>query len=301
MIAIIKNQFAKLAKHIPSYPNPDGRLELALIATLLLLVIVAPSLWYIKILVTILGIFGIVFKPWREKSLFWLALFTLLIFECYYLWHSQDNHKYLISYWCLAVGLAYSSSNAQKFLFNNARILIGLCFLLAVIAKLVSISYMDSTFFRETLMSDTRFRPVAVNVVGIDKEVFQQNAQTLSQLVNDQGPTKEVVEVNHPRKLTLAAWMMTVWTLIIEVLIAIAFLWKPTGWVSSCRNYLLCCFVLSTYAVANVIGFGWILAILGIAQLKDNEKHFAIVYFLLIVVLHVYRAPWSMLATTVQS
>jgi len=52
-----------------------------------------------------------------------------------------DNHKKLLTYWVLAFVLASlvpDESSRDRVLSINGRILLGLCFLFAVIAKLMS-------------------------------------------------------------------------------------------------------------------------------------------------------------------
>jgi hypothetical protein len=58
---------------------------------------------------------------------------------------------------------------------------------------------------------------------------------------------------------------------------------------------MLLLFVFSTYLVAPVIGFGWLMIILGVAQLDPAATRMRLVYLLSIVVLQAYKYPWSSL------
>ena len=87
--------------------------------------------------------------------LLWLGLASLTGIRVIADWPLSDNHAYLLSYWCLACGLAGLSDNPQRYLARNARWLIGLAFAWALLWKLLlSGDYSNGVFFRVTMLTD---------------------------------------------------------------------------------------------------------------------------------------------------
>jgi hypothetical protein len=64
----------------------------------------------------------------------------------------------------------------------------------------------------------------------------------------------------------LLARVSTLWNLLDQVLVALAFLASPTSRLGRTRDALLILFCFITYAVAPVAGFGWLLLAMGVVQ-----------------------------------
>lgn len=62
------------------------------------------------------------------------------------------------------------------------------------------------------------------------------------------------------------ALVLTWWTILIEAVVAVLFLWPEDRGPSRWRDPALLVFILTTYPVAPVIGFAWVLAAMGTAQ-----------------------------------
>ena len=107
--------------------------DLVLLLTLLLLLLHAPKDWYSYNPIVALVIAGIAFRQARESSTFWFAIASLLGSNVYFNWYSSDNHKYLEFYWTLALFgvLSLPAPRREGALALNARLLIGLCMVLA--------------------------------------------------------------------------------------------------------------------------------------------------------------------------
>jgi len=57
------------------------------------------------------------------------------------------------------------------------------------------------------------------------------------------------------------------------------------------RDPCLLLFLATTYAVATVVGFGWVLAGMGLAQSASRLPYVAV-----LLLIEAYTAPWSSLA-----
>jgi hypothetical protein len=84
-------------------------------------------------------------------------------------WPLSDNHAYLLSYWCLALGLAFQFKD-QNLLIKNARYLVGLVFLLAALQKWTSPDYVNGVFFLSIFLLDERFEEFVVLFSSVSLE-----------------------------------------------------------------------------------------------------------------------------------
>ena len=84
---------------------------------------------------------------------------------------------------------------------------------------------------------------------------------------------------------------MTWWTVAIEGLIAVSFLARDRRGMAIVRNSLLLVFAISTYMIAPVRGFGWMLMLLGLAQCDERDRSFRPLYLAAIVVIQAYTLP----------
>jgi len=73
-------------------------------------------------------------------------------------WHSADNHKFLIGYWCLAFGCALRAEQREEALALAARWMVALVFGLAFVWKPTSGDYLDGSFFAYQLLIDRASR-----------------------------------------------------------------------------------------------------------------------------------------------
>ena len=109
----------------------------------LMLVLVKPGPpwpWPLVILSTTLGVAGVLAGELRRHPAFWFvmaAVFFSVNNVAY--WESSDNHKFLTSYWCLAIACSLCLTDRQAALATSGRILVGLVFLWATVWKATSV------------------------------------------------------------------------------------------------------------------------------------------------------------------
>ena len=86
---------------------------------------------------------------------------------------------------------------------------------------------------------------------------------------------------------------MTWWTVFLEGAVAVAFLWPLERGVSRGRDALLLLFCVTTYAVAPVEGFGWLLIAMGVAQCAPERRRTRLLYLAVFALVLFYRdVPW---------
>jgi hypothetical protein len=227
----------------------------------------------------------------------WIALTLLAVGRLASGWPTNDNHAYLLAYWCFAAALAALAADRDRILAWNGRALVGLTFLFATLWKLVlAPDFADGTFFRVSLVDDARFEAFAQLAGGIEREQLLE----LRALVTDHAdglfvPWEEEMPVP-PARLLAVADALTFATLAFEGALAIAFL-APLGWrVARARHALLALFCSTTYALAPVAGFGWLLLSMGIAQCEPERTRARIAYLIAFAVV-LFATRWPLLRT----
>ena len=273
------------------------RCEVLPLLTIVLLLIHAPEVWYLRTPLVLVCIAGIAFRRWLHQPSFWYVIATLLGTTIYLNWESADNHKYVITYWALTLCAAFSLPTPQQgaSLALSARWLLGLCMLLATLWKVVNPQYDDGGFFEYELIADERFAHFNALVTGVPLENLQQNCE-LRQLLHEghlRGAPRELVQLTTSPAVKTCAWFLTWWTVIVEGALAVLFLLPDSRRLAVGRNSLLLIFAATTYAVANVQGFGWMLMLLGIAQCEDRDRDFRLGYLAGFLLIQVYLFPVS--------
>jgi hypothetical protein len=60
---------------------------------------------------------------------------------------------------------------------------------------------------------------------------------------------------------------------------------------ATARNAALLFFAATTYFVAPVRGFGWMLMLLGMAHCRDDQRHLRLAYLAALVLIQAYTLP----------
>ncbi len=267
------------------------RLDLYAIMTLLLLLVYPSSFWYVRIPLTVLCVSAFVFGALRCDPRFWFVTAMVVIAGNYQNWFTVDNHKYLLGYWCLALFCCLLTEVPETTLALIARKLIAFSFLFALFWKIASRDFLDGTFFHYALLLDDRFRGVSEVLGGMTNELMEGNRTAYRALINFDSRI-DAVQLLFTRGITYLARIVTWWTLIIELVVAVSFLWPLGKSISRWRDFLLIIFILSTYSVAPVLGFGWTLIIMGLVQCESRYQYVRWPYMGAFVVLQIYNLPF---------
>ena len=218
---------------------------------------------------------GIVFGRFCRRAGYWSAM-TLILFARVILDTDQlDNHFYLSMYWSGALCLCLSLPREKQAvaLGENARWLLGLCMLFAVIWKILSPDYLSGAFFHFFLVADNRFHDLAKLVAGLTQADLDHNLSVFTEIQQPLiGLHGYVVDLRLPPGLRPLAVLLTWWTIVIEAVIALVFLLPSTREVMKARHLLLLVFAFSTYLVAPVKGFGVTLMLMGFANCPAEWK-----------------------------
>ena len=200
-------------------------------------------------------------------------------------WFRHEDHVYLAVYWCLALGLSRFSADPVPTLRTNARLLIGLCFTFAVIAKIRAPEFLDGTLFHYILLVDHRFRDaITTTVGGLDSQMVVDNARMLASL-NRWDAVGEVAVLHSPPAVRWVATLMTLGTVAIEGALAVVFLAPDRVFLARWRHTVLIGFCVAVYVVAPVVGFGCLFLGMGAAQCRLDQPRLRFAYVALYFVL----------------
>lgn len=268
-------------------------------ATLVVVLLATTGAWYVAAPVSVLAAAALVWPGLRDRPLLWWAIVGCLGAGVHQSWTQADNHQYLIIYWVLAVALSTGAVDPHRARALAARWLLAAVFTLATLWKLSNPGFVDGSFFEFTLLTDSRFAPVARLLGGGELGLLTAN-RTMFDVMESAGPGASVALLGRTPQIALVADVLTLWTLAIEAAVALAFLTPGALWLGRHRDHLLIAFTATTYLAAPVLGFGWILLVLGLAQLRSTAGSLRLAYVATFVLVRLGSTPLvelSVLAT----
>ncbi len=267
--------------------------NLALRLTLLDILLRPIGNWFLQPVFLGVAAIGVLLPRQLRRLPLWIALTVLAALRVLLNWPMADNHAYLLCYWCLAVVLALVSHDTRACLAFNGRLLVGLAFALATLWKvLLSADYLDGRFFRVLMLTDPRFAGFARLAGGLAPDLLESLRGFVTQHVDGQF----VAGFDAPQEPARFLWLahcMTWWTVLLEGAVAVVFLWPLERGVSRGRDALLLLFCVTTYAVAPIEGFGWLLIAMGVAQCAPERRRTRLLYLAVFALILFYRdVPW---------
>lgn len=283
--------WSEIIERIRNFP----RWDLALIMTQLLLILAGPSYWYAKVPLNMLAVAGLILPSARRSRTYWLSIATVMFAVNYLHFYTVDNHKHLLGYWCGAVYLALLSSEPERVLAVSARWLIALAFTFALFWKLYAPEFASGGFFQFALLLDERFRNLTEVVGGLRPDLYQINRAAVASL-HDQTNGALVVRLTTGPMIPGLARAMAWWTIGLEALVALAFLVPTRTRLARYRDIPLLVFVVSTYALAPVLGFGYLLIAMGLTQSPARGWSMRAMYVAAFVCMYANTTPWRLVA-----
>ena len=269
--------------------------DLSLSVTLCTFLLVPVGNYYIRPIILFISLIGLIFPGHLRNPTLWLSLTILTATRVVLDWPIADNHAYLLCYWCLAIFVALKIGQTSDCLITNSRLMIGLVFFFATLWKLVlSPDYTDGQFFRITMITDPRLEGFTRLVGGLTLEEINSLRNIIEPLVYNSNSQSTSISIENLAQFNLVATFASYWNILINSIIAVAFLWRMDRGISKYRDLLLILYCVVTYAVATVEGFGWLLIAMGISQCKPDRKTILLLYLVTFILILFYReVPWS--------
>ena len=276
-------------------PSDDGGVPDSVLTVTAIILLLRPlDVWWVAPFVLAAACLSLILRPVKRAPLTWVVLSALIAARIVIVWPLSDNHVYLLAYWCLAIGLALSAPRPAATLAASSRWLLGAAFALAVLWKAVlSPDYLDGRFFRVTLLTDERFADASLVFGGLSREQMATNRTFLEPLPEGAELLEPPPFVEPPRLRAFAA-IATWGGLVLEALIALFNLLPLAGRMQAARHVALLAFCATTYALAPVAGFGWLLASMGLAQCTPRQRTLRGAYVAVFVLILLYsEIPWT--------
>lgn len=206
----------------------------------------------------------------RRNPWFWLSVSAVWLTRMYLQFHHYEDHCFFVAYWCGALGLVQLGQGSEFVMRRSAALLIGTCFGFGFIWKVISPEFYDGSLFHFKLLFDYRFAEMVSQPIGGLSSLANGSNLDAYHAIRNLDPSGNQIAVSIPNRVTLLAHGMTYWTILIEGLLAAAFLFSgPIA--KKSRDLLLMFFMLTTYLIVPVMGFASIFTTLGIAQTRSDR------------------------------
>jgi hypothetical protein len=251
--------------------NEIDNLEASLKITLVLFVFsnwVTGDRWEYFTPVLILAALALVLPGFYKSKYLWYSVAFVFILKTISEWWFQDNHLFVNTYWAISIAFALSFKDVKKVLAANARVMIGLIFLFAIVWKFLSPDFISGSYFHFTFLTDIRFIEEATLFGDVSRSEIGSNIIKLNEFEN---ASIEQVTLTSSSRIKGLTRLVTWHTVVIELLLAILFLLPARLRLSRYRNYFLVGFVLTTYLAMPIHSFAWLIIAIGISQVRDDE------------------------------
>jgi hypothetical protein len=271
--------------------------------TLLVFLLRPPGEGTLRGLTWLVAGLALVVPPLARSAATWIALAGLVLARLVLEWPLSDNHIYLLGYWSLGLGLCLLVPSPFAAIAAMSRWLLGSAFLCAILWKaLLAPDFLDGRFFRVTLIADERFADLARTVGGLSDSQLDANRAALAALP----PGADVIDgpvLVEPPALRRLGLMLTWGGLLLEALVAAAFLSPRPAALHRGRHVALLTFAGVTYAIAPVAGFGWLLTAMGLAGCEPDRRALRLAYVAMFALVLAYAetalVPYGLSALSV--
>ena len=271
--------------------DEDGVADPVLKLTAIILLLRPFDVWWVAPFVLVAACLSLVLRAVRRAPVTWMIVSALVAIRIAVVWPLSDNHIYLLAYWCLAIGLALRHTPRRPLATSSHGCSCGIR--LAVLWKAVlSPDYVDGRFFRVTLLTDERFASASLVFGGLSRDQMAENRKFLEPLPEGAELLNPPAFVEPPR-LRVFASTATWGGLALEALLALLCLIPAEGRIRVARHAALLAFCATTYALAPVAGFGWLIATMGLAQCRPNQQPLRGPYIAVFLMILLYsEIPW---------
>lgn len=268
---------------------PDQRIDVVGGVTLVTLLLTSEPTWVIQAGVVSLASAAVIDRRLLRSAAYWFAILALYVVGVSRVALLIDNHEWLLGYWVFALGISRVGTAPLGSLATSARLLIGLAFAFATLWKVATPDYVSGNAFHSFLLFDTRFVGVGPALSDLTLSAVTENYRVF-ELVRATADSDVSFPVSDAIGVRRIALFMTWWTVAIEGIVAICFLTPPQGMLGQARHVVLLTFLFTTYVLAPVQGFGWLLIAMGLAEAPLDRHRWMLPAFALAFIVVIFRA-----------
>jgi hypothetical protein len=242
---------------------------LALVLTLAGLLVGAPPNTHL--LAPIVAVVGLAVPGALRNRWYWLFLAGLVAIAVRGRpWLELDNHHWLHLWWFVAIAVSRFAVRPDAVLRVSARMLVGLTFAFAVGWKLLAPEFLSGAFFDLSFVTDSRLADVAAALGQQGGDVAATNRRIITGWQTP-GVTPVPGDVRIApgieRITPVLAWL----TVLVEGAVAVSFLAPLPARLRAWRDGSMLAFVVATYPLAPVTGFGRLL--LAMSAMQSELPH----------------------------
>ncbi len=278
------------ARRTPDFLDRTRRMNLVdVVLWVNFLVMWSVSYWWQTRLITLFFIGLVLFRPqWRHLPAYWLAIAFAWMPQLILNWKQNEDHVYLAIFWIAATGLSLAGGRKHAVLSTNARLLIGLCFLIAALWKTFSPEFMSGEVLGFKMLQDFRFREMLTGPVMGMSPTAMEHFDSSYALLRGSSASIDSVPVTCPANLATFSAAMTWWTIAIEWTVAVLFLFPRIVRQEGARHLALLLFVATTYFVVPVMGFCNTFCVMGYAQVSPDKRRWRVAFLATLVVANLW-------------
>lgn len=268
-----------------------GQRRLVLQVTLLLLLLHGSNVEYAEVPIRILCGAALIAPGLLLNRLLWWTLSAACAIGTASEWYLADNHKFLITYWTIACALSLSADVPQRFLSRTASILLALVFTSAVVWKIAGGQFLDGSFLYVTFLTDSRLQRLGASLAGWEISESSSTANAI-RFLSSRNLTETMVVVPQSASLKTAALVLSWAGLAVESAVAVLY-WLPRSRGYVLRNYALMGFIALTYFLLPVLGFAFVLCVIGLAQCHEADTKTQSQYLAVLSAIQLATIPWQ--------
>ena len=272
----------------------DQFLTIVTALTLGILIFHGYSHVYFSVPFQLLAIAFLVLPALQRQGGYWFLVACFSAAAVWLDWTDADNHKYLLCYWTITLFLAFDGdrTHTRVLVRQSARYLLLFTMAWAVVQKTLSPDYLSGDFFEFIFMTDRRFSAFSSLLTGMDPSVFSHNRELYARALDAMQFDQPLGQMQTSAALHTLAVVVSWINYLDQLVIALLLLLPLSGRGEVVKHLLLMAFIVPVYAVAPVIGFGWLIVVWGYCLVPDRYAWLRLGYIGLFLLLSAYEFPW---------
>ncbi len=216
---------------------------------------------------------GLMNKSFLQKPWFWILYALFFTVNLIFGYFVAANHHFVVIYVCWL--LAIAAPNRENVLAWNAKVLICLIMLLAVVQKFISIEYMDGSYFALVGYEGKFFvyldKIIPFDLIPNENMDLIKNEVVKTPLASTEIPLKEPW-ANYVSFMKAFGWFVLIGELLVGILLFTK--WKHF------KNITFLLVLIGILLTRQETGFLLVLTTLFIAQLSKEDKKTYLPYYM---------------------
>ncbi len=230
---------------------------------------------YLVVMTALVIFYGVFDAKFYEKPLFWAMIAVFYITGVYINFYNTGNHTFVTLYITLLLLIASSfKRDDHTILYKNARLLLGIIMIFAVVQKFLSTAFMSgaSLFY---INARGGFFGHLQRFFPENKQIVQANEAKVQAQMGSYEEMVQPIELEAPTGIFGFDPELFAYIIIAVEAVFFMLLFVKNQWI---RNGFFICFMLGLIATREETGFASLLCILLFLQAQKDAPIFKIAY-----------------------